>query len=73
MKSLDDVPYAILGAAIGAMTFSLGNLLFFQYWWQLELAPIFGGLLGYIAGVSVLRERNLPIGSTLRDFKATMK
>jgi hypothetical protein len=39
----------------------------------LVAAPVVGAILGYVAGVWTLKDRKLQIGSTLRDFKATMK
>jgi hypothetical protein len=73
LKSLDDMPYAILGALVAATIFMVSTLFVYRYGWQLVAAPIVGAILGYIAGVWTLKDRKLPIGSTLRDFKATMK
>ena len=73
MKSIDDMPYAIIGACVGAILFFAGNLFMYRYLWQLELAPVVGAVLGYVAGVWTLRDRKLPISATMGDFKATMR
>lgn len=70
MKSIDDIPYAILGAGLGAACFLLGNAVTYQHPWQLWLAPVAGGVLGYVAGVMTVRSRKLPFTATLREFRA---
>jgi ribose/xylose/arabinose/galactoside ABC-type transport system permease subunit len=70
MKSIDDIPYAILGAGVAAACFLLGNAFTYQFLWQLWLAPVVGGALGYVAGVMTLRSRKLPFTATLGEFKA---
>jgi hypothetical protein len=73
MKSIDDFPYAVIGACLGALGSLVGNIVFYRYgWWQLALAPVLRATLGYVAGVWALRDRKLPIGATMGDFKATM-
>ena len=72
MKSIDDMPYAVIGACVAAIIFFVSNLFVYRYLWQLELAPVVGAVLGYVAGVWVLRDRKLPIGATMAEFKATM-
>ena len=74
MKSIDDMPYAMIGTCLGAVGSLVGNIVFYRYgWWQLALAPVLGATLGYVAGVWALRDRKLPIGATMGDFKATMR
>jgi uncharacterized membrane protein YfcA len=73
MRSLDDMPYAVIGAVVGAVLFMFGTLFVYRYDWQLVAAPVVGAILGYLAGVWTLKDRKLPIGSTLRDFKTAMK
>ena len=70
MKSIDDMPYAILCVGFGAACFLLGNALTHQYLWQLWLAPVVGGVLGYVAGVTTLRSQKLTFTATLGEFKA---
>jgi hypothetical protein len=73
MKSIDDMPYAIIGACLGAVGFLVGNIVFYRYGlWQLATAPVTGAILGYVAGVWTLRDRKLRIGATMGDFKAAM-
>jgi ABC-type branched-subunit amino acid transport system permease subunit len=69
LKFLDDVPYAILGAFFAAVTFFLGNLVFYQFLWQLALAPIMGALLGFLAGVQVVRSKKLRVFATMREHR----
>lgn len=74
MKSIDDMPYAMIGACLGAICFLAGNIVFYRYgWWQLALAPVFGAFLGCVAGVGTLWGRKLPIDATMGDFKAAMQ
>jgi hypothetical protein len=73
MKSIDDMPYAMTGACLGAIGFLVGNIVFYRYgWWQLAVAPVAGAILGYVAGAWALWDRKLPIGATMGDFKVAM-
>jgi uncharacterized membrane protein YfcA len=66
---IDDVPYALIGTLLAVIGFFLGNLVFHQYTWQVVIAPIVGGILGFLASVMTLRSKKLPISATMRDFK----
>ncbi|HKS20171.1 MAG TPA: hypothetical protein VJS63_13280 [Bradyrhizobium sp.] len=70
MKTLDDVPYAVLGAIFAAVCFFIGNLVFYRSLWQLLVAPMVGALLGLITGIQVARSKKLRPFATLREFKA---
>ena len=69
VKALDDIPYAVLGLIVAAVCFFLGNLVFYRAPWQLIAAPAVGGLLGLIAGIQVVRSKDLRTFATLREFK----
>lgn len=73
MNSIDDISYALLGDALAAACFVLGNAIFYKAAWQLVAALFIGGLLGFAAAASVLRQMKLPIVATLRDVKAHQK
>lgn len=72
MQCLDDLPYSVFVAFLGAAAFFLGNLVFYQFPWQLVAAPIMGGLLGFVAGVRVVRSKKLPIFATVREHRIAM-
>ena len=73
MKSLHECPYAWFIAAIGALCFFLGNLILNFGFWQLIVAPLVGGALGWISGVWVLKDLRLPAGATMSEMKSAMK
>ena len=73
MKSIDDLPYALIGAALATIGFFVGNLVFYQHTWQLVVAPVVGAALGLLAGALALRGKKLPVLATLGDFKEAMK
>jgi len=73
LRSIDDIPYALVGTAIGAMCFFLGNLVFFKSPWQLALAPVVGAVLGYVAGIAALRDKKLPSAATMGQMKGALK
>lgn len=72
MKLVDDLPYVIFVALLGAGAFFIGNLVFFQFLWQLVAAPIVGALLGFLVGVQVVRSKKLPIFATVREHRIAM-
>lgn len=65
--------YAGFIAALDALGFFLGNLVLNFGLWQLIVAPVIGGGLGWLCGVWVLRERRLPASATMADMKSAMK
>lgn len=73
MTSLDKFSYAGVIAALGALGFFLGNLVLNFGRWQLIVAPLIGGGLGWLCGVWVLKERRLPASATMAEMKSTMK
>jgi hypothetical protein len=73
LKSIDDIPYVLIGTVLVTVGFIVGNLFFYQHTWQLILAPFAGAILGCLAGLLALRGRKLPYYATMRDFKAAMK
>jgi ribose/xylose/arabinose/galactoside ABC-type transport system permease subunit len=73
LKSIDDLPYALICTVVIAACFLFGNLLVYQYNWQLIAAPVVGVLLGFLAGVSTLRGKKLRFSATIGEFKAAMK
>ncbi|MCA1529408.1 MULTISPECIES: hypothetical protein [Bradyrhizobium] len=56
---MDDFSYAGVIAGLGALGFFLGNLVLNFGLWQLVVAPIIGGGLGWLCGAWVLKERRL--------------
>jgi hypothetical protein len=73
LKSLDDMPYVLIGTILATVGFFVGNLFFYRYNWQLIVAPVIGAILGFAAGVLVLQGRKLHFSTTLGEFKAAMK
>jgi ribose/xylose/arabinose/galactoside ABC-type transport system permease subunit len=73
LKSIDDVPYVLIGIVLATVGFLVGNLIFHQHLWQVIVAPFAGAIMGFLAGLIALRGRSLPYLATLRDFKAAMK
>jgi hypothetical protein len=69
VKALDDIPYAVLGLIVAAVCFFLGNVVFYRAPWQLIVAPVVGGLLGLVAGIQVVRSKNLRAFATLGEFR----
>ena len=72
-KLLDDFSYAGVIAGFGALGFFLGNLVLNFGLWQLVVAPIIGGGLGWLCGARVLKERRLPATATMAEMKSAMK
>lgn len=70
---LHKLPYAGVIAALGGLGFFLGNLVLNFGLWQLIVAPIIGGALGWLCGVWVLKERRLPASATMAEVKSAMK
>ncbi|WP_407155062.1 hypothetical protein [Bradyrhizobium sp. STM 3557] len=73
MKSVDDLPYAFVGAIFGGVCFFLGNLLFNHSAWQLIMALVVGAILGCLAGVMALRSKRLSCSATMREMKLAME
>jgi hypothetical protein len=73
VKSVDDIPYALVGAVLGAVCAFPGNLLFHRYAWQIGAAPIAGGVLGYVAGIMALRSKRLSASSTMAEMKLALR
>jgi hypothetical protein len=73
VKSLDDIPYIVIGMGFAAAGFFLGTLLCYQSLWPLLAGPTFGAVLGCIAAAMVLRKKELPLSATLGDVKASLR
>lgn len=73
LKSIDDLPYALITTIFITACFILGTLFVYRYNWQLIVGPIAGALLGFLAGVIALRGKKLRLSATMGEFKAAMK
>ena len=56
-------------AAIGALSGGLIGLALSPFWWNGILLAIVTGLIGYFAGTRILKQFNLPSGTTTAEFK----
>jgi hypothetical protein len=72
VKLIADLPYVVFVTLLGAAGFLIGNLVFFQFSWQLVAAPIVGGLLGFLAGVLEVRSKKLTFFATMREHRTAM-
>jgi hypothetical protein len=72
VKSIDDAPYALVGATLGAVGFLLGNLVL-NYGSWLVGAFILGAVLGFVAGILALRSKKLSPFATVGEMKLAIK
>jgi uncharacterized membrane protein YeaQ/YmgE (transglycosylase-associated protein family) len=56
-------------AAIGALSGGLIGFALSPLWWNGALLTILAGLIGYFAGTRILKQFNLPSGTTTAELK----
>jgi hypothetical protein len=60
-------------AAIGALSGGLIGFSGSRLWWNGLLIAVLTGLIGYFAGTRILKQFDLPSGTTTAAFKRFMK
>ena len=59
-------------AAIGALSGGLIGFAASRLWWNGLLLAVLTGLIGYFAGTRILKQFELPSGTTTAEFKRFM-
>ena len=73
MKSIDDLPYALVGTVFITTCFVLGTLLVYRHNWQLIAGPVAGLVFGPVMSAIVLRSKRLRLSATMGELKKAMK